>query len=94
MKMLNTTSEMQLPTSMVLMKCEELRTKKEIICEGKTLRLLCNSIRSLLAVRKAISSPEKNAESTSITKTISQGGVISELQIEYEDTKKKNYGAI
>ena len=80
--MLNTTSEIQLPTSMVLMKCEELRTKKEIICEGKTLRLLCNSMRSLLAVRKAISSPEKNAESTSITKTIIQGVVM----YEYEST--------
>ena len=76
MKILKTTNDMQLPTSIVLMYCEEFFMKKESIGAGKILRLLSNSIRSLFAVRKAVSSPEKNAERTSIIKTMVQEVVI------------------
>ena len=78
--MLNITSAMQFPTSMVLMYDEEFFTKKDRIWEGKIFLFLKSAILSLLEVRKAISRPEKKAESTNAIRTMAQGCVIYEIK--------------
>jgi hypothetical protein len=58
------TSEILLPISIVAMYWPGLSVNNFIIFDPKTPCFLSSSIRSLLEVTKAISIPEKNAEST------------------------------
>jgi hypothetical protein len=55
--------------------------KKERIEAGKMLRLLRSSMRSRLAVRNAVSSPEKKADRISMIRTMVQGVDISGLLV-------------